>query len=448
MKYAEEVVRAAERLNISPEAVQTYLDAGRGERAPGVERSFHTTIKPIGALCNLDCAYCYYLSKEELLEQKTRRIADDVLERFIVDYIAAQDAPEIVFTWHGGEPTLMGLEFFERVVELQAQHVPPGRRISNDLQTNGTLLDEAWCRFLARHEFLVGLSIDGPRELHDAYRPTKGGQSSFDKVLAGARLLQKHGIVCSALCTVNRKNARHPLEVYRFLRDELGARFIQFIPCVEPRSFERTAPGFYREHELAPADSPRARPGHALSIVTEWSVDPDDWGSFLAAIFDEWLAHDRARVRVNLFESMLDQLAGRPAHLCTQSPICGKNVAVENDGRVYSCDHFVYPEYELGRIGERPLAELVFSLRQLEFGLAKHNSLPSECRKCPYLKLCWGECPRTRLLKTRPGEGNLSYLCSGWKHFYAHAVPRAPRRPVGDPRLVPAVALLRARPSV
>jgi uncharacterized protein len=447
MKYSDEVVRAAERLNIRPEAVQTYLDAGRGERASGVERSFHTTVKPIGALCNLDCTYCYYLSKEELLEQKTRRIADDILERFIVDYIAAQDAPEIVFTWHGGEPTLMGLPFFERVVELQAKHLPPGRRISNDLQTNGTLLDDDWCRFLTKNGFLVGLSIDGPRELHDVYRPTKGNAPSFDKVIAGARLLVKHNVVYSALCTVNRKNAREPLAVYRFLRDELGAKFIQFIPCVEPRGFERTAPGFQRDQDLATADSPRARPGHPFSIVTEFSVDPDDWGSFLAAIFDEWLAHDRGRVRINLFESMFDQLAGRPAHLCTQSPICGKNIALENDGRVYSCDHFVYPEYELGKIGDRSLAEMMFSLRQLEFGLAKHNTLPSECRKCPYLKLCWGECPRTRLLKTRPGEGNLSYLCSGWKHFYAHAVPRAPRRPVADPRLVPAVALLRSRPA-
>jgi len=235
--------------------------------------------------------------------------------------------------------------------------------------------------------------------------------------------------------------------LYRFLRDELHAKFIQFIPCVEPKSFERTAPGYYSESELVSIESPRARPGHPMSIVTEWTVDPDDWGGFLAAIFDEWLAHDRARVKVNLFETMLDQLAGRPAGLCTQSPICGKNVALENDGRVYSCDHFVYPEYELGRVGDKTFAELVFSLRQLEFGLDKFNKLPTECRKCPYLKLCWGECPRTRLFKTRPGEGNLSYLCSGWKRFYAHAVPLAPRRPIGDPKLVPAVALVRPRPA-
>jgi len=412
-------------------------------------KNFHVLSKPIGSLCNLDCTYCYYLSKEELLEQKTRRITDAILERYIAEYIAAQDAKEIVFTWHGGEPTLMGLPFFRRVVELQAKHLPPGRSVSNDLQTNGTLLDDEWCRFLAENQFLVGLSIDGPRDLHDAHRPTKGGGRSFDKVFAAARLLQAHGVVVSALVTVNRINAKQPLVVYRFLRDELGVRYIQFIPCVEPRNFERVAPGHYGDAELARADSPRARPDHALSIVTPWSVDPDDWGTFLAEVFDEWAAHDRGRVRVNLFESMLAQLAGKPSHLCTSSPVCGKNLAIENDGRVYSCDHFVYPEYELGRLGERSLAEMVFSLEQLEFGLAKHNALPGECKRCPYLKLCWGECPRTRILKTEPGEGNLSYLCRGWKRFYSHVLPRI-RPGAGGPHaaarsLVSSQALVRAR---
>jgi serine-type anaerobic sulfatase-maturating enzyme len=447
MDYSEEIVRAAARLNIRPEAVQTYLDAGKGIRAPGVERSAHVTVKPIGALCNLDCSYCYYLSKEELLEQKTRRVTDAILERFIVEYIAAQDAQEIVFTWHGGEPTLMGLPFFQRVVELQAKHLPPGRSVSNDLQTNGTLLDEQWCVFLAENEFLVGLSIDGPREFHDAHRPDKGGGGSFDKVFAAAERLKRHGVVFSALTTVNRLNAEHPLEVYRFLRDELGARYIQFIPCVEPRNFERVAPGHYAERDLCPAGSPRARPDHPFSIVTPWSVDPDAWGDFLSGVFDEWVAHDRGRIKINLFESMFAQLAGQPAHLCTQSPVCGKNLALENDGRVYSCDHFVYPEYELGNLEDHSLAELVFSLRQLEFGLAKHNTLPSECKSCPYLKLCWGECPRTRLLATRPGEGTLSYLCSGWKRFYGHVLPRLTRR-AGSEGLVPARSLVRAaRPA-
>jgi uncharacterized protein len=428
MEYPEEVVLAAKRLNIRPEAVQTYLDAGKGKRAAGVERSMHMTIKPVGSICNLDCTYCYYLSKEELLEQKTRRIEDEVLERFIVDYIDAQDVAEIPFTWHGGEPTLMGLEFFRRVVELQKKHTPPGRTVSNDLQTNGTLLDDAWCAFLAENKFLVGLSIDGPRELHDLYRPTKGGKSSFDKVFDAARRLKQHGVTFSALTVVNRKNARYPLEVYRFLRDELGTTYMQFIPCVEPRQFATTAPGHLPQSQLATADSPRLSPGHPMSVVTEWSVEPDDWGEFLSRVFDEWATNDVGKVKVNLFESMLGQIAGRPSLLCTSSPVCGKNVALEHDGRVYSCDHYVYPEYEIGKIGERPLREMVFSLRQLEFGLDKHNSLPGECRSCPYLKLCWGECPRTRIVRTREGEGNLSYLCGGWKRFYGHAVPKIGRR--------------------
>jgi uncharacterized protein len=422
-EYSREVTDAARRLRIRPEAVQTYLDAGRGRRAPGVERAMHTTIKAVGSACNLDCTYCYYLSKEGLLDQKkNRRMGDEALERFVIDYIAGQDAKEIAFTWHGGEPTLLGLAYFRKVIELQRQHTPPGRTISNDLQTNGTLLDDEWCAYLAEHRFLVGLSVDGPRELHDTYRPTKKGKSSFDAVFAGAQRLRRHGVTFSTLTTVNRANARRPLEVYRFLRDEVGARYLQFIPCVEPLDFETTAPGYVPLERLVRAGDDRARPGHASWVVTDFSVDPDDWGGFLSAIFDEWHARDRGSVKINLFETFFEQLQGRPALICTSSPICGKNVALEHDGRVYSCDHYVYPEYEIGKIGERPLAEMVFSLQQLEFGLNKHNSLPRECRECPYLKLCWGECPRTRLLRTRPGEGNLSYLCAGWKRFCAHAL--------------------------
>jgi uncharacterized protein len=422
-RHSEEALTTAAKYGIRPEAVQKYLDAGRGVRGEGVVRSMHATVKPIGALCNLDCNYCYYLSKEELLNQKTRRMDDAVLERFVAEYIATQDGDDVQFTWHGGEPTLLGLDFFRRVVELQRKHLPAGKTISNDLQTNGTLLDDAWCAFLAEHCFLVGISVDGPRDLHDAYRPHKGGQPSFDKVLAGAKLLARHGVPFSTLTTVNRKNASEPLRVYRFLRDELGTRYMQFIPCVEPRAFASTAPGALGAGQLATKDSPRARPGHPLSIVTEWSVDPDEWGTFLATVFDEWRAHDRGAIKVNLFETLFEQLAGRPALQCTSSPVCGKNVAVENDGRVYSCDHFVYPEHALGSIHERSFAELVFSKKQLEFGLDKHHDLPDDCRACPYLKLCWGECPRTRILKTETAGKNLSYLCTGWKRFFSHAVP-------------------------
>jgi uncharacterized protein len=427
-KDESDVAAAAARLGISAEAVKTYLDAGIGKLASGVERALHTTIKPIGSACNLDCNYCYYLSKEELLEQdSSRRMSDEHLERFIVEYIAAQDAPEIVFTWHGGEPTLLGLRFFGKLVELQRKHCPEGRRIANDLQTNGTLLDDEWGAFLSEHGFLVGLSIDGPAALHDVYRPTKKGRPSFDAVLAGARLLQRHGVSFSTLTTVNRKNALEPLTVYRFLRDELGSRYMQFIPCVEPKGFERHAPSELPGPQLVPASSLRARPGHALSVVTEWSVDPDAWGGFLSEVFDEWYAYDQGRVRINLFESMFEQLQGRPSLMCTSSPVCGKNIALEHDGRVYSCDHFVYPKHQIGTLGAGTLAEMAFSMQQLEFGLDKHRSLPRECRECAYLSLCWGECPRTRIHRTREGEGNLSYLCSGWKRFFAHTVPRARR---------------------
>ncbi len=443
MTYSQIILDTSKRLNISPEAVHTYLAAGTGERAAGVERSLHATIKPVGSACNLDCTYCYYLSKEQLLSQKSRRMKEEALERFIVDYIASQDASEIAFTWHGGEPTLMGLKFFERVVELQKKHLPAGRSISNDLQTNGTLLDDTWYRFLSENAFLVGLSIDGPRALHDFYRPTKKGKPTFDKVFAATQQLRKYGIQFSTLTTVNRHNAGSALEVYRFLRDEVGTSYMQFIPCVEPKQFERHAPAYLPSNQLASTGSARAHPDHPMSVVTDWSVESEAWGTFLAEVFDEWQAHDQGKVKINLFESMFAQLAGRPSLMCTSSPFCGKNVALEHDGRVYSCDHFVYPEYELGRVGDQTLAEMVFSLKQLEFGLDKHNSLPSECKTCPYLKLCWGECPRTRILKTREGEGNLSYLCRGWKKFFAHVLPRIPRQLPAPAKLHPATSLVR-----
>jgi uncharacterized protein len=419
--YGEEHNLSAARLKISPEALQTYLDAGRGTIAPGVERYLHATVKPAGSACNLDCTYCYYLAKESLLGQKNGRLPVDLLERFISDYINSQDVEEIAFTWHGGEPTLMGLDYFRTVVQLQKKHTPAGRRISNDLQTNGTLLDDDWAAFLAENKFLVGLSIDGPRELHDIYRLTKKGTPSFEEVLRGARLLKKHGIPFSTLTTVNRKNARHPLEVYRFLRDEIGTSYMQFIPCVEPRRFEKAAPGAVANAQGAPGGHGAAA-GHLLWGVTDWSVGSEDWGGFLAQIFDEWYGRDQGRVRINLFETMFAQLKGLPPLICTSSPYCGKNVALEHDGRVYACDHYVYPEYEIGDISRQSLGEIVFSQKQLEFGLAKYNLLARECLSCRHLKLCWGECPRTRILPTRQGEGNLSYLCRGWKKFFDHAL--------------------------
>ena len=424
MEHSEEISLASARLKISPEALQTCLDAGKGKIAPGVTRCLHATIKPGGSACNLDCTYCYYLGKEGLLNQNKGRIRNDLLEKFIADYIGSQDVEEIAFTWHGGEPTLLGLEFFRNVVALQKKHTPPGRRVSNDLQTNGTLLDDHWCAFLTENAFLVGLSIDGPRELHNIYRHTRKSSPSFDDVFSAARRLKKHGVTFSTLTTVNRKNALHPLEVYRFLRDEVETSYMQFIPCVEPRRFENPVPGNPAENAQAEATSQRTRLRQLFLGVTEWSVGSEDWGKFLAQIFDEWHDRDKGRVKINLFESMIAQLQGLPPLTCTSSPFCGKNVVLERDGHVYACDHYVYPEYEIGTVGKQSLGEMVFSLKQLEFGLAKHNSLARECRSCRHLKLCWGECPRTRIVRTRPGEGSLSYLCQGWKKFFDHAVPQ------------------------
>ncbi|MFA9440149.1 anaerobic sulfatase maturase [Uliginosibacterium sp. sgz301328] len=419
----DELLAHAARLNLPADALKVYLDAGQGILAEGVARRMYAMVKTVGSACNLDCTYCYYLSKEQLLHQKSRRMADDVLARYIENYIASQDGDEVVFSWHGGEPTLLGVAYFERVVELQRQFARPGLRIENDLQTNGTLLDDAWCAFFKRNNFEIGLSIDGPRDVHEAFRPDKQGASTFDAVVAGARLLKQHGVPFNTLTVINRQNARRPIDVYRFLRDELGSTRMQFIPCVQPRDFKDTATGRWSQSTLPLAGSPRARPDHPMSVVTEWSVDPEDWGYFLSRVFDEWSSRDQQRVQVNLFQTAIAQTLGQPSMLCTSSPVCGKNVAVEHDGTVYACDHYVYPEHELGNIRDKSMAEMVFSLQQLEFGLDKKNSLPSECKSCRHLNLCWGECPRTRLLRTREGEGNLSYLCAGWKRFYDHATP-------------------------
>lgn len=390
----------------------------------GAVRRFHTMAKPIGSTCNLDCSYCFYLHKESLLEQRRgRRMSDATLALFIRQYIDAQDAEEIVFSWQGGEPTMLGLEYFERIVALQAQYRPHGKRIVNDLQTNATLLDDRWCAFLKQHDFLVGVSIDGPRELHDAYRVTRTGAPSFDAVMRGVERLRAHGVPFNALAVVNRINARRPVDVYRFLTREVGATYIQFSPCVESRDFKTHEPLAPALEALPIVGSPAARPGHPESIVTEWSVDPDDWGYFLRRTFDEWLRHDVGRVLVNVFETAVAQTRGEPSQTCVTAEFCGKALAVEHDGRVYSCDHFVYPEYELGRIDATHLGDLAFSERQKSFGFAKRDTLPAYCRACPHLRLCWGECPKNRIVRTPDGTERLNYLCAGLKQFFHHAGP-------------------------
>lgn len=385
---------------------------------------FHAMVKPTGARCNIDCSYCFYLHKTELLHHAHHsRMNDETLEQHIHQYIEAQTGEEVIFSWQGGEPTLMGLEFFERIVTLQKKHAKPGQRISNDLQTNGITLDKHWVAFLKKNNFHVGISIDGPRELHDIYRKTRSGKSTFDQVMNAISLLKEEEIPYAALCAVNRINALHPREVYRFLVDEVGTSRVQFTPVVEPKQFEKIAPALLYSFSTQIEDTYKIHIGQSPSIVTEWTVDADDYGDFLIEIWDEWVSKDIGNVHVNLFETMIAQAAGLPAQTCTQSEFCGKALAVEHDGEVYSCDHFVYPEYNLGNLHNTHLGDMAFSEKQKKFGFAKRDSLPGKCRRCDYLRLCWGECPKNRIIKTHEGEVGLNYLCNGLYRFYKHADP-------------------------
>ncbi|NJD32408.1 MAG: anaerobic sulfatase maturase [Gammaproteobacteria bacterium] len=396
-----------------------------GDRAT---RRFHVMAKPAGSACNLDCTYCFYLSKQRLPGGPGGgHMHDDVLERFVRDYIASVTADEVVFSWQGGEPTLMGLDFFRKVVALQRKYAKPGQRIENDLQTNGTLLDEEWARFLKEHSFLVGLSIDGPKDVHDHYRVTKHGEPTFDKVFAAAETLRRFGVRYNTLTCVSRYNASRPLDVYRFLRRELGSTYLQFIPIVEFKGFETTAPQKWDPRRLPVVGSPETHPDHPDSIVTPWSVDAEEYGRFLSKVWDEWQSRDVGKVLVNFCETLVAQHMGLPAQICVHSEFCGKGVALEHDGSAYSCDHYVYPEYRLGNIRERSLGDMVFSPQQVRFGYAKSEALPAHCRQCEYLADCWGECPKNRFLRAPDGEAGLNYLCPGLKIFFHHAVPTARR---------------------
>jgi uncharacterized protein len=387
-------------------------------------RRMHVMVKPTGPRCNLQCTYCYYLSKQVLLNTDTHwRISDEILETFIRQYFQGQNYKEVVFSWQGGEPTLLGLDFFRRVVELEKRFCPPHVRCENDLQTNGTLLDEAWCEFLREHNFLVGLSLDGPKDLHDHYRKDKAGKGSFDQVFRAAGLLKKHRVNFSVLSCVNRLTAKHPLRVYRFLRDEVGAKRLQFIPIVEPVGFWYTAPQYWNPRLMAVDGSPQARPGSPESVVEDWCVDPDDWGEFLCRVFDEWRQKDLGKIYVNYFEAAVEVWMGHISPLCTHAPMCGKGLALEHDGSVYACDHYVYPEYRLGNILTQPLEELAYSEGQERFGKNKEGTLPAYCRRCEYEFACFGECPKNRFLLTPDGEPGLNYLCRGWKHFFSHIDP-------------------------
>ncbi len=375
-------------------------------------KAFSVMAKPTGSICNLDCTYCYYLEKEKLYPGATpHRMTDAVLETFIREYIAAHETPVVLFLWHGGEPTLLGLEYFEKIATLQAKYAG-GKRIDNALQTNGTKLDDAWCAFFARERWLIGLSIDGPKDVHDAYRPTKGGRGSWDAVMAGLALLKKHKVEFNTLSVVNNLTVKDPLRVYRFLRD-IGSGFIQFIPIVERANFDRSLP--------LPLAAPPEHGRDAGEVrMTEWSVDPVAYGKFLATIFDEWVRRDVGKTFVQMFDTALASWSGVAPALCVFRKTCGDGMAMEFNGDLYSCDHYVYPRWKLGNIMNASLGDMAASREQREFGELKSSSLPGYCVRCPFRFACHGECPKHRFMRTPDGEPGLNYLCPAYKIFFAH----------------------------
>lgn len=378
---------------------------------------FHVMTKPIGPLCNLDCTYCFYLEKARLYPSTHDwRMSDDVLERYIRDYIESQPSDQVSFAWQGGEPTLLGVDYFRKVVALQ-QRFSAGRTITNAFQTNGVLLNDAWGSFLSEHHFLVGLSIDGPRTLHDAYRVDKGQKPTFDRVMKGLEVLKRHKIEFNTLTVVNRKNSREPLKVYEFLR-RFGSGFMQFIPLVE------RAPGDQNPHHLALAEPPGSDENTVQSTpITPWSVRPDHYGEFLVTIFDEWVRRDVGRGFVQLFDVTLGNWAGQGPGLCVFAEKCGNALAIEHNGDVYACDHYVYPHYRLGNVMTESLGDMVTSPRQQKFGADKSDTLPLSCRKCDVRFACHGECPKHRFLTTPDGEPGLNYLCAAYKRFFRHVAP-------------------------
>lgn len=366
--------------------------------SPKARAPFHVLTKPIGPICNLDCEYCFYLKKEELYPNtRSFRMTDEVLETFVRQYIESHPpgTEEINFAWQGGEPTLMGVDFFRKAVALQQQYARPGVRISNSLQTNGTRLNDEWGVFLRENQFLVGLSIDGPRELHDKYRFDKRGQGTFDQVMAGLDLLKKHSVDFNTLTVVNEANGEYPVEVYSFLKST-GSTFFQFIPIVEPEN----------------------------GSIGARSVGSEQYGRFLVGIFDSWLAQkDVGRIFVRDFDTFLALVMGYPSPLCVHAETCGRAVALEHNGDLYSCDHFVNPEDHLGNILTTTLGAMLDDAQQSTFGTDKRDKLPRYCRSCEFLGVCNGGCPKDRLIATPDGEPGLNYLCAGYKTFFSHAIP-------------------------
>ena len=379
--------------------------------------AFHLLAKPTGASCNLDCKYCFFLSKDRLYGGGALRMTDDVLDAYIRQLLAAQPNSEVNVAWQGGEPTLMGLDFFRRAIDLVAKYKKPGQKILHTIQTNGVLLNDEWARLFKEHAFLVGLSIDGPRDMHDAYRVAKGGRGTFDQVTRAWDCLVRNEVDVNILCTVHAANGDHGLEVYRFFRDQLQAKYLQFIPIVE-RASEETID----QANLGWSEHPGGeRPLYVQQgkMVTDRSVQPDQYGRFLIDIFEEWVKRDVGQVFVQSFDAALANWIGQPS-ACIFSPTCGNALAIEHNGDLYACDHYVEPDYLLGNIGETPLVKLVASPRQRKFGRDKFDTLPKYCRDCEVLFACYGECPRNRFTEAPDGESGLNYLCAGYRSFFNH----------------------------
>ena len=365
-------------------------------------------VKPVGSACNLRCDYCYYLEKQHLYANEGRQmLSDELLERFIREYIESQTTPEVLFTWHGGEPLVRPLAFYEKVVRLQ-QRYARGRRIANSLQTNGTLINDDWARFFHDQGWLIGVSLDGPEAYHDAFRRTRGGGPSFRNVIRGIDILNRHAVEWNALAVANRLNGDHPLSFYRFFKN-IGCQYIQVTPVVERLAHHddgRQLASLVDEGQLAP-----------------FSIRPKQWGNFLCTIFDEWVRHDVSMFFINIFDATLANWVGVAPGLCTMAKHCGHAGVMEHNGDVYSCDHFVFPEYKLGNIHEQSLVAMMYSERQRRFGRAKADSLPTQCRECQWLNACHGECPRNRFIRTANGEPGLNYLCEGYRQYFSHVAP-------------------------
>lgn len=368
-------------------------------------------LKPVQAVCNLACDYCYYLEKQELYKDTGLRnvMSEQLLEKFTKEYIESQTMSQVLFTWHGGEPLMRPLGFYKKALAFQRQYAG-GRKIDNCIQTNGTLLTDEWCEFLRENNFLVGISIDGPQDFHDEYRRNRAGKPSFVKVMQGIRLLKKHGVEWNAMAVVNDYNADYPLDFYRFFRDELDCHYLQFTPIVE--RLTKRADGLHLR-------SLKDEGGE----VAPFTVRPEQWGRFLCAVFDEWVQHDVGNYFVQIFDATLANWAGEQPGVCSMGRTCGHAAVMEFNGDVYSCDHFVFPEYKLGNIYERTLVDMMYGTEQQEFGAMKQRDLPRQCLECKWKFACNGECPKNRFAHTADGEPGLNYLCAGYRKFFAHVAP-------------------------